>query len=81
MKSAFSPHTVTHGLVGRPKGQTDSVAILDLQEIGMGMLAVILSIWAMVATCAILFIRGASPRLQRATVMAERRRMRAAIAE
>ena len=47
----------------------------------MGTLAVILSIWVMVATCAALFIRGASPRLQRATVMAERRRIQAPIAE
>lgn len=62
-------------------GQTASVAVLDLLEIGMGTLAVIFSIWVLVATCAALFIRGASPRLQRATVMAERRRMRAVIAE
>lgn len=30
--------------------------------------AVILCVWATVATCAALFIRGASPRLERATV-------------
>lgn len=47
----------------------------------MGTLAVIISIWVMVATCAALFIRGASPRLQRATVMAERRQIPASIAE
>ena len=47
----------------------------------MGILAVILSVWFFVATCAALFIRGASPRLQRATVYAERRRMRASVAE
>ncbi|WP_181885505.1 hypothetical protein [Trinickia dinghuensis] len=45
----------------------------------MSTLAVIFSIWVLVATCAVLFIRGASPRLQRATVMAERRRTRASI--
>lgn len=47
----------------------------------MSTLAVIISIWAMVATCAALFIRGASPRLERATVMAERRRIQAPITE
>lgn len=40
----------------------------------MSTLTVIIGVWAMVATCAALFIRGASPRLERATVMAERRR-------
>lgn len=39
----------------------------------MGTLAVIFSIWAFFATCMALFIRGASPRLERATVSAERR--------
>lgn len=34
----------------------------------MSTLAVILCVWATVATCAALFIRGASPRLERATV-------------
>lgn len=47
----------------------------------MGTLAVIFSIWALVATCAALFIRGASPRLERAAVLAERRPARAPIAE
>lgn len=47
----------------------------------MGTLAVILSVWALVATCAALFIRGASPRLERATVLAERRPTRAPLAE
>lgn len=47
----------------------------------MGTLAVIISIWALVATCAALFIRGASPRLERATVLAERRPARTRLAE
>lgn len=47
----------------------------------MATLAVIISIWTLVATCAALFIRGASPRLQRATVMAERRRIQTVRAE
>ena len=48
----------------------------------MGTMAVIFSVWVLVATCAALFIRGASPRLQRATVLAERRRVtRASITE
>ncbi|WP_162877884.1 hypothetical protein [Trinickia diaoshuihuensis] len=47
----------------------------------MSTLAVIVSIWALVATCAALFIRGASPRLERAPVLAERRPARAPIAE
>lgn len=47
----------------------------------MSTLAVIVSIWALVATCAALFIRGASPRLERATVLAERRTARSPIAE
>lgn len=38
----------------------------------MSTLAVIISVWAFFATCAALFIRGASPRLERATVKAER---------
>jgi hypothetical protein len=42
----------------------------------MSVLTVILCIWAMVASCAVLFIRGASPRLARAQVMAERRAAR-----
>jgi hypothetical protein len=81
LKSASSPHTVIHRLADRPPRQADSVAILDLQEIDMSMLAVILSVWFFVATCAALFIRGASPRLQRATVSAERRRIRASVVE
>ncbi|MBU6486690.1 MAG: hypothetical protein KGQ57_02570 [Burkholderiales bacterium] len=47
----------------------------------MSTLAVILSVWAMVATCAALFIRGASPRLERATVCAERRSVQVSAAE
>ncbi|CAB3664143.1 hypothetical protein LMG24076_01603 [Trinickia soli] len=47
----------------------------------MSTLAVILCVWALVATCAALFIRGASPRLQRATISAKRRQVRASIAE
>ncbi len=48
----------------------------------MGTLAVILSIWALFATCAALFIRGASPRLERATVVAtQRRQKRSPLAE
>lgn len=47
----------------------------------MGTLAVILSIWALVATCAALFIRGASPRLERANVVAERRPTRSQLVE
>ncbi|MGN6667468.1 MAG: hypothetical protein ACTHKH_10960 [Trinickia sp.] len=47
----------------------------------MGTLSVVVSIWVLVATCAALFIRGASPRLQRATVMAERRQLKAPLAE
>ena len=47
----------------------------------MGTLAVIFSIWALVATCAALFIRGASPRLERAMVLAERRPTRSPLAE
>lgn len=48
----------------------------------MGTLAVIFSIWALVATCAALFIRGASPRLERATVVVtERRPTRSPLAE
>ncbi|WP_206956236.1 hypothetical protein [Trinickia acidisoli] len=42
----------------------------------MNTLAVILSIWATVAICAVLFIRGASPRLQRAVVLRDRQRQR-----
>jgi hypothetical protein len=38
----------------------------------MSTLAVIISVWAFFATCAALFIRGASPRLERATIRAER---------
>ncbi|MGG1947694.1 hypothetical protein AB1286_23345 [Trinickia sp. NRRL B-1857] len=49
----------------------------------MSTLAVIIPIWALVATCAALFIRGASPRLERArvTVEVERRPARSPIVE
>jgi hypothetical protein len=39
----------------------------------MGTLAVIICVWTFFATCAALFIRGASPRLERATISAQRR--------
>ncbi len=47
----------------------------------MSTLAVILSVWATVATCAALFIRGASPRLERATVSSERRSVQVSVTE
>jgi hypothetical protein len=39
----------------------------------MNALTVILCIWAMVAFCAVLFIRGASPRVERPEKSPERR--------
>jgi hypothetical protein len=48
----------------------------------MGTLAVVICVWTFFATCAALFIRGASPRLERATVSAQRRAaVRASVAE
>lgn len=60
-------HTVSIDTLIAQK-RTAWVAILDIQETGMTTLAVILCVWATAATCAALFIRGASPRLERATV-------------
>lgn len=47
----------------------------------MSTLAVIIPIWALVATCAALFIRGASPRLERARVSVERQPTRSPVVE
>jgi hypothetical protein len=47
----------------------------------MSALTVILCIWTMVAICAILFIRGASPRIERTTESPQRRPARFSIAE
>jgi hypothetical protein len=47
----------------------------------MSALTVIISIWAMVAICAILFIRGASPRVERPAKPPQRRPARFSIAE
>jgi hypothetical protein len=47
----------------------------------MSALTVILCIWAMVAFCAVLFIRGASPRLDREAQPAPARASRYSIAE
>ena len=47
----------------------------------MSTLAVIISVWAFFATCAALFIRGASPRLERATIRAERHPVQASFTE
>jgi hypothetical protein len=47
----------------------------------MSTLTVILSIWAMLAICAILFIRGASPRVERPAKAPESSPTRFSIAE
>ena len=47
----------------------------------MSALTVILCIWAMVAICAILFIRGASPRVERTAQSPQRRPARISSAE
>jgi hypothetical protein len=47
----------------------------------MSALTVIISIWTMVAICAILFIRGASPRVERPAKPPQRRPARFSIAE
>jgi hypothetical protein len=47
----------------------------------MSTLTIILSIWAMLAICAILFIRGASPRVERPTQSQESSSTRFSIAE
>lgn len=47
----------------------------------MNALTVMLSIWAMVAFCAILFIRGASPRVERLAKSQQARPARFSIAE
>jgi hypothetical protein len=47
----------------------------------MNALTVFLSIWAMVALCAVLFIRGASPRVERPTKAKQARPSRFSIAE
>ncbi|TCK87006.1 hypothetical protein B0G74_7531 [Paraburkholderia sp. BL9I2N2] len=47
----------------------------------MSALTVILCIWAMVAFCAILFIRGATSRVERPTKAPQKRPSRFSIAE
>ncbi|MGF6541801.1 hypothetical protein [Paraburkholderia youngii] len=47
----------------------------------MSALTVFLCIWAMVAFCAVLFIRGASPRVERQVQQPRARPSRYAIAE
>ncbi|WP_205973242.1 hypothetical protein [Paraburkholderia sp. Tr-20389] len=47
----------------------------------MNVLTVLLSIWAMVALCAVLFIRGASPRIERPSKAKQARPSRYSIAE
>jgi hypothetical protein len=47
----------------------------------MNALTVLLCIWAMVALCAVLFIRGASPRVERPTRAKQARPSRFSIAE
>ncbi|MBB5411823.1 MULTISPECIES: hypothetical protein [Paraburkholderia] len=47
----------------------------------MSALTVILCIWAMVAFCAVLFIRGASPRVEREAEQPRARPSRYSIAE
>jgi uncharacterized membrane protein len=47
----------------------------------MSALTVLLCIWAMVAFCAILFIRGASARIERPAKAPQRRASRYSIAE
>ncbi|MFM0740922.1 hypothetical protein PQQ51_27065 [Paraburkholderia xenovorans] len=62
--------TKTQGLADRPDGTHRSVL---LQKIEMSALTVFLCIWAMVAFCAILFIRGANPRVKRPAKAPERK--------
>ncbi|CAB3684572.1 hypothetical protein LMG27174_02833 [Paraburkholderia rhynchosiae] len=47
----------------------------------MSALTIILCIWAMVALCAVLFIRGATARVERPTKSTESRPARFSIAE
>ncbi|MCC8396021.1 hypothetical protein LJ656_25880 [Paraburkholderia sp. MMS20-SJTR3] len=47
----------------------------------MSTLTVILCIWAMLALCAVLFIRGASPRVEREIARPKSRPSRYSIAE
>jgi hypothetical protein len=47
----------------------------------MSALQVLLGIWAMVALCAVLFIRGASSRVERPVKSKQTRRSRFSIAE
>ncbi|NML32679.1 hypothetical protein [Paraburkholderia antibiotica] len=47
----------------------------------MSALTVVLCIWAMAALCAILFIRGASPRVEREPQPSRARQSRYSIAE
>jgi hypothetical protein len=54
---------------------------VELLKTVMSALTVIISIWAMVAICAILFIRGASPRVERPAKPPQRRPARFSIAE
>lgn len=71
--------TIIDTLAGQSAEQQSRSSI---QETGMGTLAVVICVWTFFATCAALFIRGASPRLERATVSAQRRAaVRASVAE
>ncbi|QLD52980.1 hypothetical protein C9419_29610 [Paraburkholderia fungorum] len=54
---------------------------VELLKTVMSALTVIISIWTMVAICAILFIRGASRRVERPTSAPQRRPARFSIAE
>lgn len=47
----------------------------------MSTLTIVLCIWAMLALCAVLFIRGASPRVDRAVKQTRNRTSRYSIAE
>jgi hypothetical protein len=53
----------------------------DVPETDMSALTVILCIWGMVAFCAVLFIRGASPRVERGVRKPRARPSRYSIAE
>ena len=59
LRAQTANHRQTDWLTSQPP----PVAIFDILEAGMSTLATILTLWFMVAPCAILFVRGASPRV------------------
>jgi len=66
-------------LTGRQAGQHQSQSQLLKTE--MSALTVVLCIWFMVAVCAVLFIRGANPRVGRPRKAPQKRPARFSIAE